>query len=129
MRMYKIISYKELSKDKFLVTYIPKLDYEVITSHNLDFIKIVNSYKDLELQPLNITSIPVSAAVTAYSRVHMSKLKLEIMKLGGKLYYSDTDSIVTDIELPEYMVSPSELGKLKLEHIVEKGVLFQVILL
>nr|YP_010029631.1 hypothetical protein J2C28_mgp25 [Beauveria lii]QOU11072.1 hypothetical protein [Beauveria lii] len=29
----------------------------------------------------------------------MAKLKLQILELGGNLYYSDTDSIVTDIKL------------------------------
>lgn len=38
------------------------------------------------------------------------------------IYYSDTDSIVTDIKLPEDMISSTEIGKLKLEHEVEKGI-------
>lgn len=122
MSMYKIMSYKEVAYDKILVSYIPRLDYDIISSHNLDFIKIVNKYKDLELKPLNITSIPISAAVTAYSRIHMSKLKLEILRKGGKLYYSDTDSLVTDIELPNTMVSSNELGKLKLEHKIDEAI-------
>lgn len=36
--MNKIISYKEIGDDKLLVSYTPKLDYEIINSHNLDFI-------------------------------------------------------------------------------------------
>ena len=38
-----------------------------------------------------------------------------------KLYYSDTDCAVTDKQLPEYMVG-SELGQMKLEHVITKGV-------
>lgn len=34
----------------------------------------------------------------------MSKMKKKVLELGGKLYYSDTDSIVTDIQLPKKMV-------------------------
>lgn len=116
MLMHKIISYKQISNDKVLVTYIPKLDYGIINSHGLDFIKIANKYKDKELPPINTTSIVISAAITAYARVHISKLKLDILSQGGELYYSDTDSIVTNIKLPDYLVSSNKLGLLKLKH-------------
>ena len=76
MLMYKVMSYKEISNNKVLVNYIPKLDYEIINSYNLDFIKIANKYKDKELPAMNITSIAISAAVTAYARIHITKLKL-----------------------------------------------------
>jgi len=88
----------------------------------LDLLKIVDKYNDREVQALNVTSIPISAAVTAYGRIHITKIKLDILKSGGKIYYSDTDSIVTDICLPNNMVDPTSLGKLKLEHMVNKGV-------
>ncbi|MGH2179861.1 hypothetical protein, partial [Enterococcus faecalis] len=39
----------------------------------------------------------------------------------GKIYYSDTDSIVVDKKLPESIVSSNELGKLKLEHEIIEG--------
>ena len=122
MLMYKIMSYKIISDNKVLVTYIPKLDYEIINTHKLDFIKIANKYKDSELPGMNTTSIVISAAITAYARIHITKLKLEILRHGGELYYSDTDSIVTDIKLPDSMISNNELGKLKLEHEVIKGI-------
>lgn len=41
------------------------------------------------------------------------KLRKKILELGGNLYYSDTDSIVTDIELPKEMVDKKEIGKMK----------------
>ena len=41
--------------------------------------------------------------------------------MGGNIYYSDIDSIVTDIELPTNMVDPKILGMLKLEHKVVRG--------
>ena len=37
------------------------------------------------------------------------------------LYYSDTDSIVIDKELPSDIVG-NKLGQLKLEHVIERGV-------
>jgi hypothetical protein len=38
------------------------------------------------------------------------------------LYYSDTDSAFFDKPLPDYLVSSTELGKLKLENIYEKAI-------
>jgi DNA polymerase elongation subunit (family B) len=37
-----------------------------------------------------------------------------------KLYYTDTDSIYTDSELPADLISDTVLGKLKLENICKK---------
>jgi hypothetical protein len=63
-------------------------------------------------------SIPISLAVTANARVHMSQFKtIE----GVEVYYSDTDSIDMNKPLdPEFV--GKELGKMKLEHIFKKVV-------
>jgi hypothetical protein len=58
----------------------------------------------------------------AYGRIHMSKLKLDILNSGGQIFYSDTDSIVTDQKLPDSLVSSNEIGKLKLEHKITKAI-------
>ena len=120
--MYKIMSYKNISNDKILVSYIPKLDYNIIRDHKLDFIKIVDKFKDNEVQGLNVTSIPMSAAVTAYGRIHMNKLKLDMLKNGNEVYYTDTDSIVCSKPLSDNLVNNLELGKLKLEYILDKAI-------
>lgn len=65
-------------------------------------------------------SVAISSAVTSYARIYMNKIKLDIMNKGGNLFYTDTDSLVTDIELDKSLVG-NELGQFKLEHIVEKG--------
>lgn len=38
------------------------------------------------------------------------------------VYYSYTDSIVTNIKLPKKFISPTELGKLKLEYNIKHGI-------
>jgi DNA polymerase elongation subunit (family B) len=38
------------------------------------------------------------------------------------LYYTDTDSIYTDSEIDESLISQTELGKLKLEHVCKKAI-------
>ena len=117
----KIVSYEEITGGQYLVTFIPKLDYDIINSHGLDFLKVLSKYKDNEVQYVSNTSVVISAAVTAYARIHISKIKLHILHKGGDIIYSDTDSIVTNMKLPENMVSSSEIGKLKLEHKVKIG--------
>ena len=119
---YKINSYTELSDDKYLVSYIPKLDHDVIKSHNLSITKLVSKYGDKESTSHSSTSVAISAAVNSYARIHISKIKLLILNSGGKIYYSDTDSIVTDLKLPDTMVHKNELGKLKLEHEISKSI-------
>jgi hypothetical protein len=50
----------------------------------------------------------------------MSKVKLDILNKGGQVYYTDTDSIVTDIPLNESLVGPN-LGQFKLEYEIKEG--------
>lgn len=103
--MNKIKEYKIITDEKILVNYIPKIDPEVVNSHKMDFIKLVNQFKDNETTNLNITFIVISAAVTAYARIHITLLKKDILQKGGSLYYLDTDSIVTGIQLDKTRVS------------------------
>ena len=61
--------------------------------------------------------------VTSYARIFMNKIKLKILKSGGKIYYSDTDSIVTDIDLNTInpKLEGKELGQFKLEFIIKEA--------
>jgi len=111
----KVYSHVDISSDKVLVTYVSSLDSQIIQSHNLDIVDMVNKFKDNESETMNASSVVISAAVTAYARMYISQIKLNILANGGKIYYSDTDSIVTDVALPSETVSDTELGKLKLE--------------
>lgn len=119
---HKVISEKAIGNSKTLVTYLPKLDVDLIASLNLDIVKIASKQSDEERQMFNVTSVPISAAITAYGRIDIYKLKMDIMKMGGNIYYSDTYSLVTDIKLPDSMVNTNEIGKLKLEHEIQKGI-------
>jgi len=74
----KITSYKPISNSKVLVSYIPKLDSEIIKANDLDLVKLLSKYKDSEIQERNVTSIVISAAVTSYARIHtlLARVKL-----------------------------------------------------
>lgn len=54
----------------------------------------------------------IAATVTAYSRVMLLDWMLEAERLGGRVYYCDTDSIVTDVVMP----TGTALGELKQEY-------------
>lgn len=64
------------------------------------------------------SSVCIAAAVTAYARILMYKYKIECK---GEIYYTDTDSIFSSVEISKEYVSDSDLGKLKLEGLVEEA--------
>ena len=53
--------------------------------------------------------VGIASAITAYARIEMMKYKTIP---GIIIYYSDTDSIITNKELPTQFVGP-ELGQVK----------------
>ncbi len=59
----------------------------------------------------------VSARITALSRVRLLRFMLDAQACGGRVYYCDTDSCVTDVEMP---TSP-RLGDWKLEYAEHAG--------
>ena len=96
-----------------------------------DYIKIDKSYVIVRDSRLSMkydekddmyhgvdVNIAVASAITAGARVHMSYFK---NNPAFNLYYSDTDSAVTDRPLPQHMIG-SELGQVKLEHIINKAI-------
>lgn len=54
----------------------------------------------------------IAAHITALARVRLWKVMCNALDLGGLLYYCDTDSVITDVELP----TGNALGELKDEH-------------
>jgi hypothetical protein len=73
-------------------------------------------------------NIAIASAISAGGRMWMSTIKNcehpnSLLKGFPKfnIYYSDTDSVVTDAPLPSFMVG-KDLGKFKLEHTILKGV-------
>jgi len=68
------------------------------------------------------TNVAIAAAVTAYSRMIINEYKLLALSLGLHIYYSDTDSLVINGELPSTHLDSATLGKLKLEHVIREGI-------
>lgn len=57
--------------------------------------------------------VAAGAYVTARSRLLLHSYLEQALELGGLVYYCDTDSIITNVQLPE---STDALGNLKLEY-------------
>jgi hypothetical protein len=63
-------------------------------------------------------NVAISAAITAGGRMWMSTIK---NRFEFNLFYSDTDSFVTNKPLPSFMVG-NKLGQFKLEYTIERAV-------
>jgi hypothetical protein len=118
-------SFKKISENSYLISYYPKISKAVCEMHNLDYTEVLKEInpkvklEDMsESDKFSDVSIAISSAITAYARIYMSKVKLDILNRGGNIYYTDTDSIVTDIPLSNV---GDKLGEFKLEHKVKKG--------
>jgi len=123
----EVKSFHEITKNDFLVTYLPLVDEQICLEHGLDFIKVLSKEKNHSIEK-NIdifkdVSIVISAMITSYARIFMSKIKLEILNSGGKIFYSDTDSIVTNIDLNiiNSRLVGKELGQFKLEYLIKEA--------
>jgi len=63
------------------------------------------SYQNRSVNPIYATFVTAYARHVLYDGIETT------LKLGGEVYYCDTDSIKTNIELPAEMIHSTELGK------------------
>nr|QWO71429.1 DNA polymerase [Termitomyces sp. K1Ac] len=113
-----ITFYHELP-DKYIIRYYkdiyPKFMKQVnnnISQEKIDF--LANLFKQRGVS----SSIPIAAAITSYALTELMQFK---NIPSNKLIYSDTDSLIMEKPLNSELISPKELGKLKLEHIITEG--------
>jgi len=113
----------DLGDSIYIDTYKPGIDKDVCDEFNIDYHELLNkeNLSESSISGVGNLSITTAAATLSYARIHMIKIMMFILENGGTIYYTDTDSIVTDFELPEHYIDPVKLGKLKLEHIIEQG--------
>ena len=118
MEQTTIVSQDELKK--YLVKY--EILDEIELNSNYSLIRfnnklIVNEIDDNFDSNLNV-SIGIAAAVTSYARIFMNDY---LTIPNNPPYYTDTDSVYLPKPLPDFMVSSTELGKMKLEHEFEEA--------
>ena len=126
----KVKTLKEINEDNFILTYTPLIDRHICEEHDIDYFKVVmNERKELwdnQISSFTDISLVTTAFINAYARIHMHKIKLKIISAGGLIFYSDTDSIVTNFNLVKLNdilpgVIGNKKGQLKLEHVISKG--------
>lgn len=111
-----LIIEKDQFDDFFENNVITNIIY-ISDSKVLITIKDPNIKEDDILENINI-SIPIAAFITARARMHIFDFKnIE----NNTCYYTDTDSVVLERELNNSLVG-REIGKMKLEHFINKGV-------
>jgi DNA polymerase type B, organellar and viral len=104
-------------------------DFENKFFENIIDVIVLGDYKlvtckssEIEIENNEVThnvSIAIAAAITGYSRIHMSQFKNN-NKIN--LYYTDTDSIYTDSYLDDFYIDDKILGKLNLENICDTAI-------
>jgi hypothetical protein len=101
---------------EFLNVYNPN---DVIDLENGKTIVMIPSERDELNDKTNMSvSVGIAASITAYARMHMTPL---LQDPSYNVYYTDTDSIVTDKPINEKFIGKA-LGQLKLEYNIVKGV-------
>ena len=89
------------------------VDYNAAHCYELSTRKYNNKrFKDV--------SIATASAVTSYARIFMNKTKLMLRDQGINVFYSDTDSLITNKPIPDRLVGYG-LGQFKLEHVVKRA--------
>ena len=102
-----------LYNDGFVQSYELSSDKCLVTCKNVRSLDLLKLSSD---RP-TYAAVQISAAVTGYARIRMHPFISR-----DDCYYTDTDSVVVERELPEEEVSPTALGKFKHEHFVEYGI-------
>lgn len=116
-------SFKKITDSDVLVSYVKQVSRKICNEHGLNFVEVLNSAAPSDLENVNHfddVAISISAVTSSYGRIYMNKVKQEILNKGGSLYYTDTDSIVTDVPLPDRLVG-NELGQFKLLPGIKEG--------
>jgi hypothetical protein len=104
---YTIFSEIDINKEISTILMSTNLDYNLINEIKQDTgLELLTKFRKVK------SPVGIAAAVTSYARIEMIELKMLLIKLGIKLYYTDTDSIFVDKELPEYLIG-KDLGQLK----------------
>ncbi len=74
--------------------------------------KMLDDKRKVVIQDSPKAIISLASYTTSYARMKLFDAVTDILKRGGRVFYTDTDSVFTDIQLEE----SDDLGKLKLEH-------------
>lgn len=121
LTMHTVKNIIQIKENVELFLLHENLDYDLINKLNIEMsLKLFNSMNDVVK-----TNVAIASAVTSYARIHMMKFKT---LPGINVYYTDTDSIFIDSDLPAEMIGES-LGLMKDElkgGIIKKALFFGI---
>lgn len=101
--------------EKFLVKRSKKPSEELKNKSPSKYIEL--SIKSNLNRHIPFSNVAIASAIASYSRIHIGEL---ILGLDGECYYSDTDSIITDLPVSPDKIS-DKIGDLKLENEIEEA--------
>jgi hypothetical protein len=111
----------ERLEEEILYSIEDKKKYEKIIECNGIFIGYTKKEK-------SISNVLISAAITAKARIKLYKGMMSILKLNGRLFYTDTDSIIAGFDKKKYKkLLDTQIGEIffdskKDDTIIEEGV-------
>jgi hypothetical protein len=99
---------------------------ENINEYNNKEIKVYENYiivRDKGIVRSISSYFNVGSYITSWARIYMLENMKNIIKEGGYIFYMDTDSIFTNIQISDRFIG-DELGKFKLEKVSHGGTFF-----
>nr|NP_066429.1 DNA polymerase [Ochromonas danica]AAG18395.1 DNA polymerase [Ochromonas danica] len=117
LSMHNVKTFEYISEDFILAIYSKEISLEKL--YFLSDKDSNNLSKNLNAKFYNTTkfnnSVHFSCSIASYARIEIYKYKLLFYK---SLFYSDTDSLFLDKEIPSIFFSNTILGAMKLEEVV-----------
>lgn len=104
-----------------LTTYSHSLDFDRINKFGLDKFKVLNTTNNNKPIIPGYASIIITVAINSYARIYINEIKHNLLNKNILLYYTDTDSIYIDKQLPIHLVSNDKLGLFKQEHEIKNA--------
>jgi len=96
MLRYIVRKYVKISDDIMYISYLNVIDREACIKANLDYIEELNKQNVTENRgksSIDFESISTAGLILSYSRVYMLNVMIYVICNGGKIYYTDTDSL------------------------------------
>lgn len=111
LQMFMTLDPEDRGKLEDIEVYDRGTHFQVITT------KTITDYHPQHFGALK----HIASYVTSKARLKLFKAIHDVKSRSGIIYYCDTDSIFTNIRLPERMLHQSALGKWKLENIIKSA--------
>lgn len=89
----------QVTDDKFLALFQTNLNHRIIKKVNLNIdMNIQNIIKKMK------SNVAIASAITSYAQIKMIHYKNICEQLDIDIYYSDTDSLITNKPLPDHLI-------------------------